>query len=359
MKAGKIAEAQEIIMRKLNEQLGGQARAQLDSYSGSIANMGKQWEEVGEKIGGFFAKMVSDFSRLLFLPGMKALRQEGKDYADELKNIADKTGIVVTNLSDFARAGKIFSEQKTIAKALADEWYRVSQLTGMAIRSEKEYEEAYKVISGWMANVRNAGPLAQPQLIIDEGKMAKLAYNLTAVKKEWQDAEEAARGYSETMARIEDQALFFADAVAGLSDTFFDMAQNSKDALQILGDYFSRLVQSMIGDLVRLQAYKWFWNTFQVAAPALAGTGGFSTGSDVGYHGNYGPNQSSGSGVTLNVIDQRMAGSPDISAKSKTSAGGKQTIEIIVGDALTGMFNTGKLDKLMKGYGVNRAVTVG
>jgi len=57
----------------------------------------------------------------------------------------------------------------------------------------------------------------------------------------------------------------------------------------------------------------------------------------------------------VNIIDQRMAGSPPIT----TGMGANGTIEVIVGDALTGMFNNGKLDKVMGRYGANRRVTVG
>jgi hypothetical protein len=135
------------------------------------------------------------------------------------------------------------------------------------------------------------------------------------------------------------------------------MARNGKDAFAILADYFSRLVQSMISDIVRMQAYKWFWNLFGAGAPSDVGYTTPSTyggGNGVGFNG---PMQSRA--PVVNIIDQRIAGSPALSAQAGAGAGGSQVIEVVVSDAITSMYNNGKLDRVMKNYGASRMVTVG
>lgn len=51
VKAGNSAEALTILMDELNKRYGGQAAAQLNTYAGSVAALGNEWEQFLENVG--------------------------------------------------------------------------------------------------------------------------------------------------------------------------------------------------------------------------------------------------------------------------------------------------------------------
>ena len=361
METGNIAEAQEIIISKLNTQFGGQAQAQVDSYGGRIAILARNFRELRESIGGGILGFTfgADFDKSkTWQRDLINAAEAARDYQIELERIAEASGVKLDgSLSSLARAGIALGKMKDEAKAAADEAYRLAN-------GIKEVVSPSALIKQW--EKEGTGTLYMPENLmtpyVDEGKYRAMAYGMATVKKEYVDATEAVKVFHKTEIEAMEQAQYeaglYTDAVSSITDTLFEMARAGREGWQILADGFSRLVQDMISEMVRLSAYDWFFGLLKpaVGTAAAAGGGGYSTGSDVGYHGNYGPNQSR---VAVNIIDQRAPGSPALSAQTSTGANGSQMVEIIVSDALNGLYNNGKLDKLFGRYGANRQVTVG
>lgn len=67
-KAGELTKAQEIILKEIKRETGGQAKAQTETDAGKIAMAKKEWEEVEVKIGEIVSKI-----QIALIPVMKAV----------------------------------------------------------------------------------------------------------------------------------------------------------------------------------------------------------------------------------------------------------------------------------------------
>ena len=157
VRTGRAAEAQRLILKELNTEFGGQARAAAGTYSGALKQMGNEMgdlrEIIGEQLAPSFARLATEMGPVLdtfadmlgFLneiedfkkkndwllgdvTGYQRIKSEKLSEFEEGQNleifmgkvaaqaaaIAKQTGVAVGNLSDFAAAANIIHQRNIL-----------------------------------------------------------------------------------------------------------------------------------------------------------------------------------------------------------------------------------------------------
>lgn len=149
VETGKSAEAQRLIMKELNTEFGGSAEAAGKTFSGRLAILKNQFDELKEKIGGFIAngllKLYDTLNQFNASGG-------GNQILTSLKNIGQTLWNVVTFLNIYWKAAwdvvksnagaikKSFDEvwttiQTQLVPALKQLWVQVGPQLGPALKT--------------------------------------------------------------------------------------------------------------------------------------------------------------------------------------------------------------------------------
>ena len=97
VESGKTIEAQRLILRELESQFGGAARAASETFTGSMKQLKNSLGDVGEEIGKIFVPFLQEIGAFLkeILPDVKAWIKENKEVLGQMVRLAG-TGVIIT-----------------------------------------------------------------------------------------------------------------------------------------------------------------------------------------------------------------------------------------------------------------------
>lgn len=107
VESGQTLKAQQLIVAELNKEFGGSAAAAVDTYSGKMAKLGNNVDQLQELFGGFLLGPLSDATTMLtaeaqMVSGLGDAFSAAAQEASAFANPADKVANLLTHISEEA-----------------------------------------------------------------------------------------------------------------------------------------------------------------------------------------------------------------------------------------------------------------
>jgi len=226
--AGKSAEAQDVILKKLNDTIGGTAKAMGDSTTGGAVKLKNASEDLknslaslaGLTFGGLIEwldKVVNKINELLTAKAEYEKAEQGKTVSDV----------------DLA----LKQAQKELEKA-EREYYLMLSLAGTNVELMKQYEEAYKKrVAEINATINRLAQQARSQYMTQQGSIyiqqqqQQQAQQQVQPTKELKEVKEAAGGVSEAFIKLRQQQAAMSEVLIDGVTSIRKMEREYIDAL--------------------------------------------------------------------------------------------------------------------------------
>jgi len=200
--AGKSAEAQDVILKKLNDTIGGVAKAMGDSATGGAVRLKNASEDLKNSLG---ALAGLTFGGLI----------------EWLDKVVNKINDLITAKAEYEKAEQektvsnvdlaLKQAQKELEKAERDYYLMLSQ-AGTNVELMKQYEEAYKKrVAEINATINRLAQQARSQYMTQQGaiyvqqQQQQQAQQQAQPTQELKEVKEAARGVSEAFIKLRQQ----------------------------------------------------------------------------------------------------------------------------------------------------------
>ena len=226
--AGKSAEAQDVILKKLNDTIGGTAKGMGDSATGAAVKLKNASEDLknslaslaGLTFGGLIEwldKVVNKINELLTAKAEYEKAEQGKTVSDV----------------DLA----LKQAQKELEKA-EREYYSMLSLAGTNVELMKQYEEVYKKrVAEINATINRLAQQARSQYMTQQGSIyiqqqrQQQAQQQVQPTKELKEVKEAAGGVSEAFIKLRQQQAAMSEVLIDGVTSIRKMEREYIDAL--------------------------------------------------------------------------------------------------------------------------------